>query len=61
MSQMEAVKTLYKKLQTDTTYADLTLKVGKEQVQAHRCIIGIRCENILPLPDFNDPKQKKKN
>lgn len=52
---------LYKRILNDVAYADLTIKLNKETpVQAHRCIVGIRCPEILPLPDFNDPKQRKK-
>lgn len=52
---------IMRKLLNDPTYSDLTIKVGKDEVRAHRCVIALRCENILPMPDFNDKKKKIKD
>mmetsp|Transcript_30789 Transcript_30789/g.51868 ORF Transcript_30789/g.51868 Transcript_30789/m.51868 type:complete len:392 (-) Transcript_30789:174-1349(-) len=58
---MEALAATYRKLLSDPTYSDLTLKVGKDEIKCHRFVVAIRCEAILPLPDFNDKKKKIKD
>lgn len=49
---------VYKKMMMDTTFADLSIKVGKDTVQAHRALVAVRCEEIQALPK-DDPKKKK--
>jgi len=55
----EAVTATYKKLLMDNSFSDLSLNVGRDKVYSHRCIVSIRCEEILPLP-VQDAKSKKK-
>jgi len=54
----ETVSATYKKLLMDNSFSDLTVVVGRDKVYSHRCIISIRCEEILPLP-VQDAKKKK--
>eukprot|EP01094_Clydonella_sp_ATCC50884_P015243 TRINITY_DN25827_c0_g1_i1.p1 TRINITY_DN25827_c0_g1~~TRINITY_DN25827_c0_g1_i1.p1 ORF type:complete len:380 (+),score=188.46 TRINITY_DN25827_c0_g1_i1:151-1290(+) len=54
----ETVSATYKKLLMDSSYSDLSLIVGRDKVYSHRCIVSIRCEEILPLP-VQDAKKKK--
>ena|SRR3990167_563921 len=57
----EALIASFKKALIDSSFSDLKIVVGKETLNAHRCIVGVRCEEICPLPDLSDKKKKIKD
>ena len=56
---MEAVVNNYRKIQADTTFADLSIKMQKETLLAHRAIVAVRCEELCPMPDTTGKKKIK--
>ena len=55
----ESIATNYKKILLDNTFADLSIKIGKDTLAAHRGIVCVRCEEICPMPEFDKKKKIK--
>jgi len=56
---MEAVVANYTKILSDNSFSDLTIKVGKDALAAHRAVVAVRCEEICPMPDLSSKKKPK--
>lgn len=59
-SVQQVVGSNFKRILNDTTFSDLTIKIGKDTITAHRAIVAVRCEEICPMPDPNPKKRKDK-
>ena len=57
----DAIVQRYNKILADTTFSDLHVKMGKDQVVAHRAVVSVRCEDLCAIPDPTDKKKKIKS
>lgn len=60
-SPEEALNSAFKKILIDNSFSDLSIKLPKENLNAHRAIVAVRCEEICPMPDITDKKKKIKD